>query len=229
MRHPQLEEIVRRFQAGLHAVYGDRLAQLVLYGSQARGDAREYSDINLLVVLRGEVDANAEFKRNLNLTADLTAEYGTLLSPHFVSAAAYETGNYSDRSAIEPVAVPLTPGWPDRLPPVMAGPQRHPQLDAILREYRAALEALYGERLVDVILYGSQARGDAREFSDIDILVVLKGAVDVWHERNRTGDIDAALSRQYDTIINTMVSSTDDYHHKDDSFLCNVREEGVLI
>jgi predicted nucleotidyltransferase len=41
-------------KAGLAEIYGDRLAGLVLYGSQARGDAREDSDVDVAVVLRGD-------------------------------------------------------------------------------------------------------------------------------------------------------------------------------
>ena len=37
------------------------------------------------------------------------------------------------------------------------------RLRTILAELRAYLAELYGERLVDVVLFGSQARGDAVE------------------------------------------------------------------
>lgn len=48
----------------------------------------------------------------------------------------------------------------------------------ILTEVKQHFEALYGSRLVQIVLFGSQARGDANPGSDIDILVVLKGPVD---------------------------------------------------
>ena len=50
-----------------------------------------------------------------------------------------------------------------------------PSVQAALGEARAALERLYGDRLVKVILYGSHARGEAHEESDVDVLFVLQG------------------------------------------------------
>ncbi|MCH6573795.1 MAG: nucleotidyltransferase domain-containing protein [Bacteroidetes bacterium] len=49
-----------------------------------------------------------------------------------------------------------------------------PSVQAALGEARAALERLYGDRLVKVILYGSHARGEAHEESDVDVLFVLQ-------------------------------------------------------
>lgn len=43
----------------------------------------------------------------------------------------------------------------------------------------------YGERLVDVVLFGSRARGDARDDSDFDLAVILRDGDWVeWRERN---------------------------------------------
>ncbi|WP_413174460.1 nucleotidyltransferase domain-containing protein [Anabaena azotica] len=39
------------------------------------------------------------------------------------------------------------------------------------------MQELYQNQLEAIILYGSQAREDAKEFSDIDILVVLKSEI----------------------------------------------------
>ena len=50
-------------------------------------------------------------------------------------------------------------------------------LPEILAELRHYFNDLYGDRLVQLILYGSQARGDAKPDSDIDILVVLNEPV----------------------------------------------------
>jgi predicted nucleotidyltransferase len=48
-------------------------------------------------------------------------------------------------------------------------------LRVILGELRRRLTAIYGDRLAKMVLYGSQARGDAGPDSDIDVMVVLRG------------------------------------------------------
>ena len=69
------------------------------------------------------------------------------------------------------------------------------KLQTILAELKSRLEALYGDRLVNLVLYGSQARGDAEPGSDIDVLVVLRGPVNAGEEISRVCDITAPLSQ----------------------------------
>ncbi|GIW42011.1 MAG: DNA polymerase [Candidatus Binatia bacterium] len=47
-----LRELARRYAKLLESTLGDRLVSVVLFGSVARGDARENSDIDLLIVAR---------------------------------------------------------------------------------------------------------------------------------------------------------------------------------
>jgi predicted nucleotidyltransferase len=51
-----------------------------------------------------------------------------------------------------------------------------------LERYKAHLQRRFGSRLVRVALFGSRARGEAREDSDIDVLVLIEGA-DFQEER----------------------------------------------
>ena len=48
-----------------------------------------------------------------------------------------------------------------------------------LAEYASRLRALFGERLSDVRLFGSFARGEAHEDSDVDVLVLVDGLTDL--------------------------------------------------
>ena len=55
-----------------------------------------------------------------------------------------------------------------------------------LEAYQQRLRARFGERLREVRLFGSQARGDAGPDSDVDVLVVVDGLTEA--ERNIAWD-----------------------------------------
>lgn len=103
------------------------------------------------------------------------------------------------------------------------------ELGTLLAELKTGLKGLYGERLVSVILYGSQARGDATEDSDIDVLVVLQDNFDYSEEHERISFLTAALSLQYDTLISTFLTAEHDFSAHQSSFLQNVWREGVTL
>lgn len=71
------EELVR--------IYSDSLGKLVLYGSYARGEADKDSDIDLAVVLKGEVNPGKEIDRMLDILVDLNLRYQVLISVYPVS------------------------------------------------------------------------------------------------------------------------------------------------
>jgi uncharacterized protein len=83
MRHPQLDEILEKLRLYLESCYGDRLERIVLYGSQARGDATLDSDIDVLIVLADECDPRSEIDRTTVFFSDICMDYGVLVSQVF--------------------------------------------------------------------------------------------------------------------------------------------------
>lgn len=57
-----------------------------------------------------------------------------------------------------------------------------PTDDPELRRYKAALEAMYGDQIDRVVLFGSRARGDAHAESNYDVAVFLQSMPDRWRE-----------------------------------------------
>jgi uncharacterized protein len=62
-------QVLDRFKAALHRSLD--VADIILFGSRARGDAEEFSDMDVIVVIEGEVD-----RRVRDLVSDAAWEAG---------------------------------------------------------------------------------------------------------------------------------------------------------
>ena len=103
----------------------------------------------------------------------------------------------------------------------------NPRLRTILAQCRARMEEIYGTRLAGLVLFGSQARGDGEPDSDIDVLVVLDGPLDRRSERERTIQLVADLSLEYDTVIMPVFTDAETYRDNEFSLYRNIRHEGI--
>lgn len=60
----------------------------------------------------------------------------------------------------------------------------------VLEDYVAAVRAHYGDRLHGILVFGSRARGEAREDSDVDVAVILNDSIeDFWREKITLTDL----------------------------------------
>ena len=98
-----------------------------------------------------------------------------------------------------------------------------------LAEFKKEIEELYGERLKDVVLYGSWARGKATEESDIDLLIVLEGEIIPGLEIDRMIDIITDINLSYNVLISVYPVSEEDYATTNSPILLNVRKEGIPV
>lgn len=102
----------------------------------------------------------------------------------------------------------------------------------ITREvYRACNGALNG-RILDAYLYGSYARGDYHDDSDIDIFFMVDAAVEeIGLLRQKIADIESDLSLEYDVTISVAVKSTEWVRRYAAvlPYYANVMREGIRI
>ncbi|MDT7855152.1 nucleotidyltransferase domain-containing protein [Rubrivirga sp. S365] len=100
--------------------------------------------------------------------------------------------------------------------------------DGFLPALRRRLEAHYGDRLVRAVLFGSYARGEATEESDVDVLVQLRGDVNAWREYGELSEITLDLLFEYGELVSFVVVD-DEIWERGWSFVQNVQEDGVSI
>jgi Predicted nucleotidyltransferases len=101
----------------------------------------------------------------------------------------------------------------------------------IIQEFKEQLKVIYKDNLKDVILFGSRARGDFTEESDIDILIVLANIANREEEFNRVFRIEREVEERYDNkvIISAVVTTQHDYSSGLQPLYLNVQREGVSI
>jgi predicted nucleotidyltransferase len=97
----------------------------------------------------------------------------------------------------------------------------------VLTRLKQSLSELYGERLKGVYVFGSYARGEADEESDVDVLIVLDRVDNYSQEIDRTSELMAQLSLECDRSISRVFVSEQRWREDQTMFFLNVREEAV--
>jgi predicted nucleotidyltransferase len=79
-----------------------------------------------------------------------------------------------------------------------------------------------------IILYGSKARGDFLEDSDIDLLFVIESFIDKKTKYN-VYDFISELEIKYGLLASTIFVSEKDFKSKKIKFLRNIHKEGIIL
>ncbi len=103
------------------------------------------------------------------------------------------------------------------------------EVEPLLQELKQRLQELYGERLKGLYLFGSHARGEACEDSDIDVAVVLDDFESVGGEIRRTSEIVGDLSLRYDCVLALVPIREADWRQRHSTLLWNLHREGVPV
>ncbi|VVB87746.1 Nucleotidyltransferase domain protein [uncultured archaeon] len=102
-------------------------------------------------------------------------------------------------------------------------------IEEILKRAKSILQKIYGTRLKGIILYGSYARGDAVEGSDIDLIILLDNMQNPIDEIERCSKEIHQLDFVYDTLISIIPFDLKQYNTRRLPIILNAKKEGILI
>ena len=103
-------------------------------------------------------------------------------------------------------------------------------LNALTGEFVQRMQHHYGDRLARVVLYGSYARGDFHEESDVDLLVVLNDeAVNGWEESKALFDTEETLSDQFSSAVQSVVVPENLFLTSNRAIFRFIRRDGVSL
>lgn len=98
MTEEKIRTVAGIFAEEARKIYGNKLRSIILYGSCARGDFQDDSDIDVLLLMNVSKEHLAEERRKIFAMSDrLDLEYEVVLAPVLQSYEVYE--NYLPVSA----------------------------------------------------------------------------------------------------------------------------------
>ena len=87
----EISDIIKEFKLEVRELYGKRLKNVILCGSYARGAATDDSDIDVAVVLEGDISPGREIDRMIDIITEMNLKHNILISVYPVSEIDYLT------------------------------------------------------------------------------------------------------------------------------------------
>lgn len=100
----------------------------------------------------------------------------------------------------------------------------------ILNELRDNLKEIIGSRTIKLILYGSRARGDYDDESDIDIAIIVRGLT--RELKKRIIDVVVDIEIKYLTPLSTLLLSEEDFEllkKRERRIALDIEREGIPL
>ena len=76
----------------------------------------------------------------------------------------------------------------------------------LIKALKTKLQLEFGEKIKDVILFGSRSNGNAEEYSDYDVLIIMSQKPD-WNQKRKISDLCYEIELQNEVLIDSHILS----------------------
>lgn len=106
------------------------------------------------------------------------------------------------------------------------------QIKDITTQLANVYRNIYGDDIVKILLYGSYARNEESNQSDVDIVAIVKGKrIDLQKKLKKVWEISADIGYENDIILSPTVVPFDEYEKYRNilPYYMNIEKEGIKI
>ena len=106
------------------------------------------------------------------------------------------------------------------------------QLRDITSQLVEVYRNIYGDDVVEILLYGSYARNEETDQSDVDIVAIVKGnRLDLQKKLKAIWDISADIGLENDVIVSPTVVPFDEFEKYRGTlpYYMNIEKEGIRV
>lgn len=99
----------------------------------------------------------------------------------------------------------------------------------LVKQIKKCLIKKYGEKIKQVLIYGSYARGEFTKDSDIDVLVVIDDSLNPFEVMENLDDILFDILLHKKELISVIPVSETIFKNYKSPFILNVKEDGIIV
>ena len=99
----------------------------------------------------------------------------------------------------------------------------------VIEQFRAGLREAFPSDFSGMVLYGSYARGEETEGSDIDVIVLFKNADTAAASKTKISELAYSILVESDAFVSPVPMSELKYWMGRSPFFINVKREGIFI
>lgn len=103
------------------------------------------------------------------------------------------------------------------------------KITQLVNQVKNHLIKRYGEKIREIILYGSHVRGEATKDSDTDILVLIDNSLEPFEVRRSLSDLLFDILLEEGEFISVMVLPEDFFKNYNYPFMLNVKKKGIRV
>lgn len=105
-------------------------------------------------------------------------------------------------------------------------------ISQIMLEFAREMKKVFGNSLTEIIIYGSYARGDYTENSDVDVMVLVSSSdLEIKQKSDSVCECISEILMKYGVDISPVVKNESHFNYWVENlpYYRNVRDEGVKI